>query len=49
VSDYEKGAYEFVEQKYPKAFETLKTKKAIDDELKGVLEKAFTEYSSQFV
>lgn len=48
VSDYEKGAYEFVEQKYPKVFETLKTKKAIDDELKPVLEKAFTEYTANF-
>jgi hypothetical protein len=37
-----------VEQKYPKVFETLKTKKAIDDELKPVLEKAFTEYTANF-
>jgi len=48
VADYEKGAYEFVEQKYPKVFETLKVKKAIDDELKPVLEKAFTEYTNNF-
>lgn len=48
VPEYEKGAYEFIEQKYPQAFEILKTKKAIGDDLKPVLEKAFTEYTSQF-
>lgn len=48
VPDYEKGAYEFMEQKYPQVFEVLKTKKAVDDELKKVLEKAFTEYTNQF-
>jgi len=49
VPDYEKGAYDFIEQHYPQVFETLKTKKAIDDEVKPTLEKAFTEYTSQFV
>jgi len=49
VPDYEKGAYEFIEQHYPKVFETLRNKKAIDDEVKPTLEKAFTEYTSQFV
>ncbi|NBV51003.1 F0F1 ATP synthase subunit alpha [bacterium] len=48
VPDYEKGAYEFMEQKYPQVFEVLKTKKAVDDELKKILEKAFTEYTNQF-
>ena len=48
VSDYEKGAYEFIETRYPKIFETLRTKKTIDDELKASLEKAFGEYTQSF-
>lgn len=48
LADYEKGYLEFIETKYPKAFELLRTKKAIDDEVKGLLEKAISEFGNQF-
>lgn len=48
VSDFEKGYYECIEQKYPKAFEILKTKKTIDDEAKGLLDKAIQDFGATF-
>lgn len=48
LGDYEKGFYDFVESRHPKAFELLRTKKAVDDEVKGVLDKAIGEYGAQF-
>lgn len=48
VGAYEKGLFEFVEQKYPKLFEDIKTKKAIDDQVKPVLVKALEEFGATF-
>lgn len=48
ISDYEKGFYDFIESRHPKVFELLRTKKAVDDEVKGVLDKAINEYGAQF-
>jgi F-type H+-transporting ATPase subunit alpha len=48
INDYERGLYDFVDAKYPQIWETLNKKKAIDDELKPILNKAFEEYQSVF-
>ncbi len=48
LAAYEKGLYEFVEQRHPDVFAHIKTKKTIDDVLKPNLEKALDEYAKQF-
>ena len=48
IGDYERGLYDFIDAKYSQVWETLNKKKAIDDELKAVLNKAFEEYQSVF-
>ncbi len=48
VGAYEKGLFEFIEQKYPKLLEDIKTKKAIDDQIKPVLVKALEEFGASF-
>lgn len=45
---YEKGLFEFVDQKYPKLFEEIRTKKAIDDQVKPMLVKALEEFGASF-
>ncbi|NBX68070.1 MAG: F0F1 ATP synthase subunit alpha [Proteobacteria bacterium] len=48
VGAYEKGLFEFVDQKYPKLFEEIRTKKAIDDQVKPMLVKALEEFGASF-
>ncbi len=48
INDFEKGYYEQIEQKAPKAFELLRTKKAIDDEVKGLLDGVLKDYGATF-
>lgn len=48
VGDYEKGYYDLIETKYPRIFELLHSKKTIDDEVKGLLDKVISEYGGQF-
>jgi len=48
VGAYEKELFDFVEQKYPKLFEDIRTKKAIDDQVKPVLVKALEEFGASF-
>ena len=48
LAAYEKGLYEFVEQRHPDIFVHIKTKKTIDDVLKPNLEKALDEFAKQF-
>ena len=48
VGSYEKGLFEFIDQKYPKLFEEIKTKKAIDDQVKTSLTKALEEFGTTF-
>jgi len=48
IADYERGLGDFIEKKYPNLFETLRTKKALDDETEGTLKKALDEFSSAF-
>jgi F-type H+/Na+-transporting ATPase subunit alpha len=48
VSDFEKGLHEFIEQRYASIYEDIKTKKALDDQLKNAINKAATEFTSTF-
>ncbi len=48
VGSYEKGLFEFIDQKYPTLFEEIKTKKAIDDQVKTSLTKALEEFGTTF-
>jgi F-type H+-transporting ATPase subunit alpha len=48
IAAYEHGLGDFIEKKYPNLFETLRTKKALDDETEGTLKKALEEFSSAF-
>ncbi len=48
VSAYEKGLYDFIEKKYPAIYETLRTKKQLDDATESTLKKALEEFSSAF-
>jgi F-type H+-transporting ATPase subunit alpha len=49
LADYEKGLYDFLESKYSKLFESIRTKKTLDEENKPTLEKALDEYGASFV
>jgi F-type H+-transporting ATPase subunit alpha len=45
---YEKGIYDFIEKKYPAIYETLRTKKQLDDATETTLKKALEEFSTAF-
>ena len=49
IGDYETGLFEYVEQKYPKLLETIRTKKQVDDEVKATVNKALDEFKASFV
>jgi F-type H+/Na+-transporting ATPase subunit alpha len=48
ISAYERGLYDFIEGKYPVVYETLRTKKQLDDETEATLKKALDEFTSAF-
>lgn len=48
MADFERGLYDFMDQKYSKVMEGVRTKKAIDDEIKGPLTKAIEEFAATF-
>ncbi|KPA19230.1 F0F1 ATP synthase subunit alpha [Candidatus Magnetomorum sp. HK-1] len=48
LADYEKGLYDFIENKYPNIFKSLDEKQAIDDDLDKLMNKAMTEYTDEF-
>jgi len=48
VAKYEAGLYPFIEERYPKVFEQLKEKQAIDDELETLLTDALKAYDEEF-
>jgi len=48
LNDYEKGLYEFIENKYPNVFKSLDEKQAIDDDLDKLMTQAMTEYTDEF-
>jgi F-type H+-transporting ATPase subunit alpha len=45
---YEKELYDFVESKYPQVFETIRTKRALDDQTKGLMNTALDEFNKVF-
>ncbi len=48
LAAFERGLYDFIDQRQPKLFEDIRTKKALDDTLKGTLDKTIAEYSASF-
>jgi F-type H+-transporting ATPase subunit alpha len=48
LNDYEKGLYEFIENKYPNVFKGLDEKQAIDDDLDKLMNTAIGEYTNEF-
>ncbi|WP_187647057.1 F0F1 ATP synthase subunit alpha [Nitrosophilus labii] len=48
VTKFESELYPFVEAKYPQIFEQIRTKKALDDELKELMNKAIVEFKATF-
>jgi F-type H+-transporting ATPase subunit alpha len=48
VADYERGLLDFIDQRYPDIFETLREKKAIDDTLKARIQEALEAFGKQF-
>jgi F-type H+-transporting ATPase subunit alpha len=48
ISAYEHGLYDFIESKYPAVYETLRTKKQLDEATEGTLKKALDEFTSAF-
>ncbi len=48
VAKYEAGLYPFIEERYPKVFENLAEKEAIDDDLEKLMTEALTAYGDEF-
>jgi F-type H+-transporting ATPase subunit alpha len=48
IAAYEKGLGNFIEKKYPAIFETLRTKRALDDATEAQLKKALEEFATAF-
>jgi F-type H+/Na+-transporting ATPase subunit alpha len=49
VRRYEEHLYRFIETRYPNVFTGIAEKKILDDEVKGALEAALTEFNNQFL
>ena len=48
VTKYEAGLYPFIEERFPKVFEGLKSKKAIDADLEKLMNEALKAYDEEF-
>lgn len=48
ITKFEADLYPFIEAKYPKIFETLISKKAIDSDLEALLKQALEEFNNSF-
>jgi F-type H+-transporting ATPase subunit alpha len=48
LAKYEAGLYKFIEDRFPKVFEGLKEKQAIDDDLDKLMGEALTAYGEEF-
>jgi len=48
LAKYEAGLYKFIEDRFPKVFEGLKEKQAIDDDLDKLMREALTAYGEEF-
>jgi F-type H+-transporting ATPase subunit alpha len=48
IGAYEKGLFDFIEKKYGAIYETLRTKKVLDEATEGLLKKALDEFAAAF-
>ncbi len=48
VGKFEQELYSFIEAKYPQIYELIRERKALDDEIKGLLNKAIEEFKAGF-
>jgi F-type H+-transporting ATPase subunit alpha len=48
VAKYEAGLYPFIEERFPKVFEVLAEKEAIDDNLEKLMTEALNAYGDEF-
>jgi F-type H+-transporting ATPase subunit alpha len=48
LREFERGLYDYIEKKYPQIYETLRAKKALDDETEKTLKKALDEFGTAF-
>lgn len=48
LADYEKGLFDYIEQRNPQIFIDIRTKKALDDTLKATLDKVIADYTATF-
>jgi F-type H+-transporting ATPase subunit alpha len=48
LAAYERGIYDFIEKKHPGIYESLRTKKALDEATEAMLKKALDEFSGAF-
>jgi F-type H+/Na+-transporting ATPase subunit alpha len=48
LAKYETGVYGFIEERFPKVFQQLKEKKAIDSELETLMSDALKAYDEEF-
>jgi F-type H+/Na+-transporting ATPase subunit alpha len=48
IAAFEKGLYDFIEKKYPEIYETLRTKKQLDEETEKKLKKALEDFGTAF-
>jgi F-type H+/Na+-transporting ATPase subunit alpha len=48
LAAYEHGIYDFIEKKYPAIFETLRTKRSLDEATEASLKKALEDYGGAF-
>ncbi len=48
VKPFEDGLMKFVKDKYPDAIESIRTKKSLEKDVEGTLQKAFDAYAAQF-
>ena len=48
IGEFEKELYAFIEAKYPQIYELIRERKALDDEIKTLLNKAIEEFKATF-
>ena len=48
LADYEKGLFDYIEQRNPQIFIDIRTKKALDDTLKATLDKVIADFTATF-
>jgi F-type H+/Na+-transporting ATPase subunit alpha len=46
IANYERGLYDFIEKKYPAIYESIRSKKLLDEQTEGMLKKALEEFGT---